>query len=189
MLRILSLVTALFLVLVSGASHSAQAQSPDMSHLKIVTGAPHGGDHVDTVINGPIEVRITIRDLVGNRSDWGMLTLRPGASPEYSWTCTSCPNGFFHSVHACSQAGGCQSGDVNGWLVGVRVGGSPWGYVNYYVDSDWMGDGYRYHPDPPDCNTAVSPVDDTYSATDVTAGWDAFPYCSDKGVSITLAYH
>jgi hypothetical protein len=165
----------------------------DISHLKLTSSASHGspGDHVDQVINIDLDVRISIHDPVANLTDWGILALRPGDTPDYTWTCTSCGNGYFVQVHACDQAGGCTQGDVEYWLVGVKVnigGVNPTSYVRYDIDSDDLGDGYRHHVSPANCSTLVTPKDDTYYAIDSMGGWDNATYCTDAGVSINVEY-
>jgi hypothetical protein len=190
-------------VIASAGVLPVHAQQNDRSHLKLTSSAPHGfpSSHVDLVINNAIEVTITAsRDCPNHDEvDWGVLTLAPGGSPDFTWTCTNCTYGYLtaNSVLACDQAGGCQTGDVEGWLVGVQTYAAHGIYcnapdlpdeVNYFVDSDDLGNGKRHHVSPADCSTTVTPVDDTYSETDPEATFDSAPHCSDNGVAIDLAY-
>ena len=189
-LLIIVIATAVSVVAMAGTNQT-HAQSNDMSHLKLTSSASHGspGSHVDQVINNAIDVRITINDPVFDQTDWGILALRPGATPAFTWTCTSCSYGLFVAVQACPQAGGCTQGDVESWFVGVKASsGSPGSTVRYDIDSDVLGNGYRHHPSPASCTTPVTPNDDTYDATDGIAGWDNATACTDAGVSINLDY-
>lgn len=60
--------------------------------------------------------------------------------------------------------------------------------VDYNIVSSNLGNGQRWVTTGPDCSDGVSPVTDTYWATDVTIGWDQSTLCSSNGVSINLDY-
>jgi len=92
-------------VVAAASTNQAQAQYGNMSHLKLTSSASHDspGTHVDQVINNDIDVKITVHDPYPNppRADWGILQFRPGDTPNFTWTCTSCSNGYFNST--CSR--------------------------------------------------------------------------------------
>jgi len=100
-----------FMVIASVNTDQAQAQPPvqDMSHLKLTSSVSHSGTHTDSVINNDIDVKITVHDALHNNTDWGILELRPGSSPNHTWTCTECDDALINTVDACSQAGGCSN--------------------------------------------------------------------------------
>ena len=191
-LIVVALAIAVSMVALTGADDTHAQLFNDTSHLKLTSSASHGspGTHVDQVINNDIDVKITITDPISGYTDWGVLALRPGSTPNHVWYPVSTTHNFFLAVNACDQAGGCAQGDVESWLIWVQVaaGLSSSSYVRYDIDSDDLGNGYRHHVSPADCDTLVTPKDDTYDATDGQPGWDAARYCTDAGVSINLDY-
>lgn len=174
--------------LVSARTGPVLAGTNDTSHLRITSTVPNGGSSLDPVINNNIDVVITVKDTgFPNTQDSGTLNLRPGATPAYTWTCTSCGNGYFSSVTACYTNGGCAGSDVQSWVVGVIEATNFPDEVQYDISSANLGNGFRYASGP-SCSSSVSPVTATYSATDYKAAWDSATPCTNSGVAINLDY-
>lgn len=166
------------------------AQATNRSHLSITSTVPVGGTSLDPVINNQIVVELTATDITFNNSDSGPLTLTPGNTPPYAWNCHHCSSGFFTTVQGCPINGGCGTGDVQSWLVGVILPNSVLGdpdSVRYDIDSNNLGNGLQFASGP-SCSTSVTPQSATYTATDGKAGWDAASLCSNNGVAINLDY-
>lgn len=114
-----TMVVGVLVGVMSAATVPVIAGTNDTSHLRITSTVPNGGASLDPVINNDIDVVITAKDTgFPNTQDSGTLNLRPGATPAFTWTCTSCGYGYFSAVTACATNGGCAGGDVHhGWSV------------------------------------------------------------------------